>query len=159
MINFKKYGKRCLSLFLAASMILMPSVQTFAEEETAAATTDSTQTEEEDRETQRQNCYAIAPDSNSVENWPQGPATYADSAIVMDMNSGAVLYSKQIEKKHYPASITKLLTTLVALDRYGRIFPGQYLLSGIWRCPYRHDTGGADQYGRCALCRSAGIGK
>lgn len=53
MINFKKYGKRCLSLFLAASMILMPSVQTFAEEETAAATTDSTQTEEEDRETQR----------------------------------------------------------------------------------------------------------
>ena len=116
MINFKKYGKRCLSLFLAASMILMPAVQTFAEEETAAATTDSTQTAEEDRETQRQNCYAIAPDSNSVENWPQGPATYADSAIVMDMNSGAVLYSKQIEKKHYPASITKLLTTLVALD-------------------------------------------
>ena len=37
MINFKKYGKRCLSLFLAASMILMPAVQTFAEEETAAA--------------------------------------------------------------------------------------------------------------------------
>ncbi len=71
MINFKKYGKRCLSLFLAASMILMPAVQTFAEEETAAATTDSTQTAGEDRETQRQNCYAIAPDSNSVENWPQ----------------------------------------------------------------------------------------
>ena len=91
----------------------MPAVQTFAEEETVAATTDSTQTEGEDRETQRQKCYAIAPDSNSVENWPQGPATYADSAIVMDMNSGAVLYSKQIEKKHYPASITKLLTTLL----------------------------------------------
>ena len=50
MINFKKYGKRCLSLFLAASMILMPSVQTFAEEETAAATTDSTQTAGEDRD-------------------------------------------------------------------------------------------------------------
>ena len=32
MINFKKYGKRCLSLFLAASMILMPAVQTFAED-------------------------------------------------------------------------------------------------------------------------------
>ena len=45
MINFKRYGKCCLSLFLAASMILMPPVQTFAEEETAAATTDSTQTE------------------------------------------------------------------------------------------------------------------
>ena len=55
MINFKKYGKRCLSLFLAASMILMPAVQIFAEEETAAATTDSTQPAEEDRGTQRQN--------------------------------------------------------------------------------------------------------
>lgn len=164
MINFKRYGKRCLSLFLAASMILMPAVQTFAEEETAAATTDSTQTAEEDRETQRQNCYAIAPDSNSVENWPQGPATYADSAIVMDMNSGAVLYSKQIEKKHYPASITNTSDNIGCVGqcrayRYGRIFPGQYLLSGIWRCPYRHDAGGADQYGRRALCRSAGIGK
>lgn len=49
MINFKKYGKRCLSLFLAASMILMPAVQIFAEEETAAATTDSTQTAEEEQ--------------------------------------------------------------------------------------------------------------
>lgn len=96
-------------------MILMPAVQTFAEEETAAATTDSTQTAEEDRRHSVRNVMRLH-DSNSVENWPQGPATYADSAIVMDMNSGAVLYSKQIEKKHYPASITKLLTTLVALD-------------------------------------------
>ena len=32
------------------------------------------------------------------------------------MNSGAILYGKQIDKQHYPASITKLLTTLVALD-------------------------------------------
>lgn len=98
MINFKKYGKRCLSLFLAASMILMPAVQTFAEEETAAATTDSTQTAGEDRETQRQNCYAIAPDSNSVENWPQGPATYADSAIVMDMNSGRFYIASRLKR-------------------------------------------------------------
>lgn len=131
MINFKKYGKCCMSLLLAATMILTPAAQIFAVEEvtagstadgaanssdSAAATTDSTQTEGEDRETQRQNCYAIAPDTNGVENWPQGPMTYADSAIVMDMKSGAVLYGKQIEKQHYPASITKLLTTLVALD-------------------------------------------
>lgn len=164
MINFKKYGKRCLSLFLAASMILMPAVQTFAEEETAAATTDSTQTAGEDRETQRQNCYAIAPDSNSVDNWPQGPATYADSAIVMDMNSGAVLYSKQIEKKHYPASITKLLTTLVALDNAELTDTVEFSQDSISFLEYGDahigmTPGGADQYGRCALCRSSGISK
>lgn len=114
MIKFRRYGKRCLSLLLAAAMALTPAVQTFAEEETTTDVTSDATTE--DRETQRQNCHAIAPDTNSVENWPQGPETYGDSAIVMDMNSGAVLYGKQIEKQHYPASITKLLTTLVALD-------------------------------------------
>lgn len=51
-----------------------------------------------------------------TDDWPQGAGVYADSAIVMDMNSGAILYGKQIDKQHYPASITKLLTTLVALD-------------------------------------------
>ena len=32
------------------------------------------------------------------------------------MNSGAILYGKKINDKHYPASITKLLTALVALE-------------------------------------------
>ena len=41
---------------------------------------------------------------------------YGDSAIVMDMDSGAIVYGKQIDKRHYPASITKLLTALVALE-------------------------------------------
>lgn len=34
----------------------------------------------------------------------------------MDIDSGAVLYGKQIDEKRYPASITKLLTVLVALE-------------------------------------------
>ena len=106
MINIKRYGSLCLSAILAAAFILTPAVKAFAEEGDTAA----------DREIQRQTCYAEPTDSNELTNWPQGPAVYADSAIVMDMNSGAILYGKQIDKQHYPASITKLLTTLVALD-------------------------------------------
>lgn len=106
MINIKRYGSLCLSAILAAAFILTPAVKAFAEEGDTAA----------DREIQRQACYAEPTDSNELTNWPQGPAVYADSAIVMDMNSGAILYGKQIDKQHYPASITKLLTTLVALD-------------------------------------------
>ena len=34
----------------------------------------------------------------------------------MDVNSGAVLYAKSIDDKHYPASITKMMTALVALE-------------------------------------------
>lgn len=40
----------------------------------------------------------------------------ADSAILMDVDSGAILYEKNMDKKQYPASITKILTTLVALE-------------------------------------------
>ena len=45
-----------------------------------------------------------------------GPAIYAASGIVMDMNSGAVLYAKKAEEKRYPASITKVLSVLTALQ-------------------------------------------
>lgn len=55
-------------------------------------------------------------ESNSYENWPLGPAIGAQSAILMDANTGAILYAKNIHEKLYPASITKLLSTYVALQ-------------------------------------------
>jgi D-alanyl-D-alanine carboxypeptidase len=51
--------------------------------------------------------------------WPKGPdpdCLSADSAIVMDLSSGLILYEKNIHKKHYPASITKIMTTLLCLE-------------------------------------------
>lgn len=60
--------------------------------------------------------YAEKIDTNEISNWPQGPAIYAASGIVMDMNSGAVLYAKKAEEKRYPASITKVLSVLTALQ-------------------------------------------
>ena len=40
----------------------------------------------------------------------------AGTAIVMDADTGAILYGKNIHEKCYPASITKLMTALVALE-------------------------------------------
>ncbi|MEE1314563.1 MAG: D-alanyl-D-alanine carboxypeptidase family protein [Faecalimonas sp.] len=57
-------------------------------------------------------------DSNTLENWPAGPQIYSESGIVMDMDSGAILYAKNIDDQHYPASITKVATALVALQHY-----------------------------------------
>lgn len=54
--------------------------------------------------------------SNQVENWPQGPAIGAEGAILMDANTGAILYAKNIDEELYPASITKLMTCLVAVE-------------------------------------------
>lgn len=106
----KKSGKRLLAVVTAAVMMVMPAATAVAEgEETQADAVDQ-------REAERQAAYAAAPETNSLTGWPQGPSTYGASAIVMDMNSGAVPYGKKIDEKHYPASITKLLTALVALE-------------------------------------------
>ncbi|MCR5250019.1 MAG: D-alanyl-D-alanine carboxypeptidase [Lachnospiraceae bacterium] len=55
-------------------------------------------------------------ESNETERWPQGPAIGAASAILMDADSGTVLYAKNIHEHLFPASTTKLLTCLVAVE-------------------------------------------
>ena len=102
--------KRILAAVLAVGLAAAPAASVSAdEEETGVNPADQ-------REIERQTAYAIPPDTNSLAGWPQGPSVYGDSAIVMDMDSGAIVYGKQIDKRHYPASITKILTMLVALE-------------------------------------------
>ena len=55
-------------------------------------------------------------ESNLYPNWPIGPSIGAQAAILMDANNGAILYAKNIHEKLYPASITKLLTTYIAMQ-------------------------------------------
>lgn len=52
----------------------------------------------------------------SVE-WPDGVSIEADAGIIMDAHSGAVLYGKNIHSTYAPASITKVLTALIVLER------------------------------------------
>ncbi len=54
--------------------------------------------------------------TNDIPGWPQASAIQADAAIVVDMDTGTVLFSKNADRREYPASITKIMTTLVALD-------------------------------------------
>ena len=49
-------------------------------------------------------------------SWPSGISVTSESAIVMEANTGTILYEKNIHTQHYPASITKILTTLLALE-------------------------------------------
>lgn len=62
--------------------------------------------------------YNLQVDSNALTGWAQGPQIYSEAGIVMDMDSGAILYAKNIDDQHYPASITKVATALVALQHY-----------------------------------------
>lgn len=68
--------------------------------------------------------FATATDSNNEENnetqttseWPEAPSITAESAIIMDASTGLVLYEKNSTEAKYPASITKILTTLIAIE-------------------------------------------
>ncbi len=44
------------------------------------------------------------------------PDITAESAIVMDARSGEIIYAKQADVVRYPASITKVMTTLIAIE-------------------------------------------
>lgn len=50
------------------------------------------------------------------DGWPAGPAIEGDGAIVVDAETGNILYEKNIYQQFYPASTTKVLTTLVAIE-------------------------------------------
>ena len=60
---------------------------------------------------------AMTIQSNQVPNWPTGPVVGAESAILMEMETGTILYEQNIHLRQYPASTTKILTTLIAAER------------------------------------------
>lgn len=55
-------------------------------------------------------------ETQADELWPAAVEVNAASAIVIEADTGAVLYEKDIHTQHYPASITKIMTTLLALE-------------------------------------------
>lgn len=128
--------KKFLSVSLVAMMIGSLGITAFAEDAGANEPIDTTvsnynlseeetsgKTEAEISALQQQKtdevtqqAYNMKIDSNELTNWPEGPATYGEAAIVMEAKSGAILYAKNIDGKAYPASITKILTALIALE-------------------------------------------
>lgn len=46
----------------------------------------------------------------------EGSTTYSEYSIVVDMNSGKVLASERADERMYPASMTKVMTLLVAVE-------------------------------------------
>ena len=63
-----------------------------------------------------QESFDIVPDTNALPNWPTGPHVHAHAAIVMDVESEGVLFAKNAHDRMYPASITKYVTALIALE-------------------------------------------
>jgi len=54
--------------------------------------------------------------SNDITGWPHGPEITAQAAIVMEANTGTILYAKNIHEELFPASTTKIMTCLLAAE-------------------------------------------
>lgn len=62
--------------------------------------------------------YVLSRNQTATASTPpeDAPDIYSEAAIVMDAVTGQILYEKNAYATMYPASITKILTTLVALE-------------------------------------------
>ena len=66
--------------------------------------------------------YKARPNSSPSNYSPSNPARlnadmlYATSAVAVDASNGRVLFSKEPDRKIYPASTTKVMTALLALE-------------------------------------------
>ena len=125
--------QRILALIVVIILCLSGTASVSATEETAdpgaaaaentAINPDSAGENGENEEENEEEPERLEPDayfepiqSDQTEGWPAGPAVWAESAVVMDLDSGAFLYSKNMDAVKYPASITKIMTTLLAIE-------------------------------------------
>ena len=88
------------------------------QEEPQGETQDEPEPEPEDPEVIERRREHIQ--SNDIAGWPEGPAVSAEAAILMDAGTGTILYAKNIHEQLYPASTTKILTCLLAMEN-GRL--------------------------------------
>ena len=103
-----KFLAAALGIAMLGSVCLQPI--------TAHAITAAEKEAAEQAERERQEAYNKLIDSNQVENWPQGPQIYAESAVVIEATTGTILYNKDMDQVNYPASITKIMTALLTVE-------------------------------------------
>lgn len=97
------FYKRILSGILCACLLFAAPLDVSAEEVDYAA--------------QAEERKLLPVQTNEIDNWPKGPEIGAQSAILMDADTGTILYAKNIYDACYPASTTKLLTALLAVEQ------------------------------------------
>lgn len=107
----KKFLRRLLAGALCSALLIVQAVPVFATDEYGAPLVTATPTPDPHTA-----YYKQAADTDSIKNWVKGPQIEGESAILVDMFTGAVLYSKNADKAQYPASITKIMTALLGCE-------------------------------------------
>lgn len=101
------------NLSYSQSIYAEPDENSVETENDSTVESDDESDEDSDKET-GQSSEESSESNSSL--WPEGPTVKAKTAVLLDAESGAVLYEKKKDKQMYPASITKILTCLLTLE-------------------------------------------
>lgn len=129
----KRVAHTLLTLLLAVTIQIQPNqafnfiqpthvfaTQTTESQNDSTEETDGSGTESSIENTKNQVKHPYdTTDGDTDVNWPSGPSEQSlssSSAVLMDADTGLILYNKNMADKHYPASITKIMTTLLAIE-------------------------------------------
>ncbi|WP_458407700.1 D-alanyl-D-alanine carboxypeptidase family protein [Anaerotignum sp.] len=110
----KKSFAKYIALFLAAT-VAFGSVGCGKEEAEQQKPAVTDEENKEKKEVQEKNGYAL---QNALITAENAPELTASAAILIEESTGTILYAKNADQKMYPASMTKVLTALVALDHF-----------------------------------------
>lgn len=113
--------KRCITLMMVLSLIIsclspFTSVTTYAETTESSDESSSPAVIETDNECSEDNPIGDDASFYKMDTLKDGPDLAAESSILMDATTGAVLYSREAKTKRYPASITKCMTALLIIE-------------------------------------------
>lgn len=106
-----RYGKLIFTLFLLYTIIFNNAIKIFGQDENLSE--EETVFDSMDMSEEEYNDEDIIPaylDENGE------PVIVAKSAVVIDADTGVILYGKDENAMHYPASVTKVLTSLIACE-------------------------------------------
>lgn len=83
-------------------------------------------------------------DTDRIPGWPKAPAVGAEGAILLEVNTGTVLYAKNMDEPLYPASTTKLMTCLIAMEQLDLKDSVTFSENAIYSVPYDGSNVGMD---------------
>lgn len=55
--------------------------------------------------------------TNGLAGWPKAQDISSETGCVLDADTGAIIYNKKMDQKMFPASTTKIMTALIALEK------------------------------------------
>lgn len=61
--------------------------------------------------------FLLSNGAQAAPSWPNDVSVSAEGVALMDADSGCMIYGRNLHRRYYPASITKILTALIIVER------------------------------------------